>query len=216
MKPRKKVFIVSGTHPDEMSFAPHVADRLERLLSDHEVVRIALPESMEERKKLSIRDGWEPFHDYSALSVYRRVLEKQGFDPSNPDHLVLDIHENPVNWEKIYPKRRFPKLDSFYQKYIKQHFQNSVSDDHYGIYFAELPDPRYYADIRSMPRRKIGSLGKRETNFLRIELPVYGVEGLEPGQVTVDKKRTKALLRASSRKKFGREAGDLIHKLLGL
>lgn len=222
MKPReqqrKKVFIVSGTHAGETLFAKHVADRLQKKLSkQHEVVRVELPASRAERH-LPVGDGLSGSLDFSAVSV-TKLLKERGFDVHDKNHVVLDVQETPLNWREVYPKEFYPKRAGFYEKNVEPAIRKSLADKHYGIYFAEVTDPHLFVDVNLLPRKEIKLLGESEANFFRIEVPVVGVK--DKKSVVAHEKRTLALLRpklalAFSRKAYGRKAGNLIHKLLGL
>lgn len=204
-----RIFLVSGTQANETRFAAHVANWLgTRLASEHEVVRVALPTSSKARRKLGIQDSWRNYRDGSAISVHNHLL-KLGFNEGKD--LVLDVHENPVNWAEVWPQH-----SDFYLEHVQPAIQASLRAGRHGLYFAEVRSPTDYEDIRLMRRKEISFLASRETNIVRIEVPVEGVRDARRKAVVAHDARTKNRFGAQSREEFGKKLGEIIYGFLKL
>ncbi|MBI5036733.1 hypothetical protein HZC09_05310 [Candidatus Micrarchaeota archaeon] len=191
-----KIFLLTHTHSNETRFASPVSLYLEKKLrGNHEVTRL----TCQNEEKM------EGYRDKPAEAAYKQLLEK-GYEKGNEKHLVLDIHENPLNWPEFYGE--YTRLYGDIAPLIEK----SRKDGHFGIYVAELKEPAQYRDIRKMKRYEAGKLQERQSNFLRIEVPIMGRE--EKGMVLADVKKTIEHFGTSSKKNISQITGDIILSFL--
>lgn len=188
-----KFFFVCGTHSNERLFAEPVARKLvykHSELFDPNVSFVSIPHEPAERKRIGVVDGWTDYSDRSAASVYAFLSKEHGFDPKNPEHVVLDVHENPLNWKEVYSEH-----SDFYEEHVEPHIVQSRKDAQYGIYAASVHQLADYGDIRKMVRFPLSELHAhfakpgRRAKFFRIELPVVGRLD-DSGQVVADQRPT--------------------------
>ena len=204
-----KVFLVSGTHANERRFAGPVADRLEKLIGNRhdveEIVRVKIPASGLLRKRANIAE-MQGKADLAAYSVYLR-LRRAGFEPSNPNHRIIDVHENPRNWREVYPDDA-----DFYEKHVEPHIERSIREGTHGVYFAEIRGSQDYLDIRSMRRGALSELPallrspSAKARILRIEVPVIA----RKGSAVAQKRKTPPLAGARSSRVFIERIADAI------
>jgi hypothetical protein len=155
----KEIFIVTGTHQgEELPLGKPVADALERKLSKkYTVKRVQIPPSALKGMSRSVTTKGE---DRRAEASYQYV-KTIGYDPSNPSHVLLDLHEISIN-------RKSKEIE----RYVTPFVEKSIDEGHYGIYYAEIANPPDFDNIWKWGRFPIGMVSRCRSNIIRIEIPV--------------------------------------------
>jgi|GEM_PF-4411180 len=204
---RRKVFIISGVHRAETTFGKPVAQDVARRLREAGSTpsTLHIPTEIEKRRLMNLHGSWRQGKDWHALKAHYHLVEHRGFEPENAEHILLDFHENPLNWQQpgIYAE-----YAGDYSKRVQPHIAKSQRQGTLGIYAARIIGPESYNDIWEMQR--VPLKGIRTTDrLLRLEIPVIGRRKKGIG-VVADEQETLEHFGAATKRELVERLGKLI------